>query len=439
MKFILNLFVFFNVLTVQFSIAQCSISVEDVEVCSNQVVVLSPDLSVEVSDFINQYDVQDIPFEPFDISKSNDLEMGDDQVFGPYDIGFDFAFFNEIYSEFWISSNGFISFVESPETYNSTPLPNNAGPYAAIFGAWEDWNPGAGGDIFFASFPGHLVVQFLELNSYNCGNEPDTTGTFQIVLHKNTNLIDIHTSQKIECTNSVQGIQNSNGSYSAVVEDRNSSLWSAQNQSVRFMPLSAEYINWYDSSNQLVFSGCPLVLEVDFTQEFYAEFDDGDFCQSSDTFTINVSLPVPAIEINGSLLLCDIAGYQYQWYLNEEEVEGANSQFYSPNINGNYTVVAYNSTGCFETSESVLVDFTSIDSFGNDNNWKVYPLPSTGDVNLSFDIGGNVFIYDLNSRLLQTKKVRNESNLSLNLKEGLYFAKFVDLHNKVSIKKIVVQ
>jgi hypothetical protein len=81
---------------------------------------------------------KDIPFEPFDISKSNDLEMGDDQVFGPYDIGFDFAFFNEIYSEFWISSNGFISFVESPETYNSTPPPNNAGPYAAIFGAWVD-------------------------------------------------------------------------------------------------------------------------------------------------------------------------------------------------------------------------------------------------------------------------------------------------------------
>lgn len=439
MKNTLNLFVLFNVFSIQYLIAQCTISVEDVEVCSKQEVIINPELSVEVTDLIFQYDVQDIPFDPFDISKSNDLEMGDDQVFGPYDIGFDFTFFNEVYSQFWISSNGFISFVEAPETYNSSPLPNNSGPYAAVFGAWEDWNPGAGGDIFFASFPAHLVIQFIDLNSYNCGNEIDTVGTFQIVLHKNTNLIDIHTSQKIECTNSVQGIQNSNGSYSAVVEGRNSSLWSAQNQSVRFTPLNSEYINWYDSNNQLVFSGCPLILETDFTQQFYVEFDDGDFCQSLDTFMIEVSLPIPTIEVNGGLLLCDIAGYQYQWYLNEEEVIGANSQFFSPNVNGNYTVVAYNSTGCFETSESVLVDFASIENSVNDNIWNVYPQPSSGNINLSFDVEGNVFLYDLNYRLLQTKKVSNGSNLSIILSEGLYFAKFVDLLNNVSFKKIVIQ
>ena len=439
MKNILNLFVFASLVSAQFSFAQCAIFVQDIEICGNQELVIVPELSNEISDLIFQYDVEEIPYEPFDISKSNDLEMGDDQVFGPYEIGFDFIFFNEIYSEFWISSNGFISFVEAPETYNSSELPTNSEPYAAIFGAWEDWNPGGGGDIFFASFPGHLVIQFIDLNSYNCGNESDSTGTFQIVLNKNTNYIDIHTSQKVDCTNSVQGIQNSTGNYSAVVEGRNSSLWSAQNQSVRFCPKSSEYINWYDSNNQLLFSGSPLVLDADFSQTFYVEFDDGDLCLSSDTFLVDVSLPVPSIDVNGSLLLCDLAGYQYQWYLNEVEIEGAISQFFSPNTNGNYTVVAFNSAGCFETSESVLVDFASVTNSNSNIIWRAYPQPSDGAVNLSFNHKGKFFLYDLNAKLLQSFAVNKVSSLSLDLSKGLYLAKFVSDNNQASFKKILVQ
>ena len=199
MYFKLILILFFKLFSLNILIAQCSIFVEDISVCESEQIIVIPDFSSEVSDLVNKYNVQQIDFEPIDISKSNDLEMGDDQVFGPYEIGFDFTFFNEVFSQFWISSNGFLSFVESPTTYNSSPLPNAGGPYSAIFGSWEDWNPGGGGDIFFASFPGKLVVQFIDLNSYNCGNDPDTTGTFQIVLHKNTNYIDIHVKQKIEC------------------------------------------------------------------------------------------------------------------------------------------------------------------------------------------------------------------------------------------------
>lgn len=439
MKIFLNLFVIFNLLSIRLSIAQCTISVEDVEVCGNQEVVIVPEFFPEISSLIFQYDVEEIPFEPFDISKSNDLEMGDDQVFGPYDIGFDFVFFNEIYNEFWISSNGFISFVEAPETYSSSELPNNIGPFAAVFGAWEDWNPGGGGDIFFASLPGQLVVQFIDLNSYNCGNESDSTGTFQIVLNKNTNYIDIHTSQKVECTNSVQGIQDFTANYSAVVEGRNSSLWSAQNQSFRFSPKSPEYINWYDSSNQLLFSGSPLVLNADYSQTFYVEFDDGDLCQSSDTFLLNVSLPIPSIDVNGSLLLCDLPGYQYQWYLNDVEIEGANSQFFSPNINGNYTVIAFNAAGCFEASESVLVDFVSLTNTNLNSIWSVYPQPSIGAVNLSFDDKGVFFLYDINARLLQSFEINKGSDFRLNLSKGLYVAKFADHKNQVSFKKIVVQ
>jgi len=439
MKFKLSLFLFFKLASVYCLFAQCTISIQDIAICEAEQVIVNPEFSSEVSDLIYAYDVQQINFEPIDISKSNDLEMGDDQVFGPYEIGFNFSFFNEVFSEFWISSNGFISFVESPTTYNSSAIPNAGGPYSAVFGAWEDWNPGGGGDIFFASFPGKLVVQFIDLNSYNCGNNPDTTGTFQIVLHKNTNYIDIHTEQKIECTNSVQGIQNSNGSYSAVVEGRNSSLWSSQNESYRFIPLSSQCFSWYDSDNTLVYSGCPLIIEPDVSETYYAEFNDENGCQSSDSFLIEVSLPVPNIDVNGSLLLCDISGYQYQWFLNEEEIDGANAQYHLPIANGSYTVTATNEIGCFKKSEPFLVDMSSINSSNRTDLWNIYPQPSMGVVNLKVDQSGEVFIYNLKFQLTQSFRVKKDQNISLNLEKGVYIAKYVTDYKNSLFKRIIIQ
>lgn len=439
MYFKLILILFFKLFSLNILIAQCSIFVEDISVCESEQIIVIPDFSSEVSDLVNKYNVQQIDFEPIDISKSNDLEMGDDQVFGPYEIGFDFTFFNEVFSQFWISSNGFISFVESPTTYNSSPLPNAGGPYSAIFGSWEDWNPGGGGDIFFASFPGKLVVQFIDLNSYNCGNDPDTTGTFQIVLHKNTNYIDIHVKQKIECTNSVQGIQNFNGTYAAFVEGRNSSLWSAQNQSFRFSPLSTQYLNWYDSNNTLIYSGCPLIIVPEYSQSYSVEFNDGDQCQSSDDFFVDVSLPFPTISVNGSLLLCDISGYQYQWLLDGIEIEGANAQYYSPNSNGIYTVSVTNQFNCNKISNPFVVDFSSIISIDEISYLNVFPQPSNRKVTLNVNIDGVIHLHDIKSRLLKSFDVNKGQNLELNLEKGIYIAKLVDSSRTYAYQKIIIQ
>ena len=145
--------------------AQCNINLDDFYTCTSDEVQISLPFNTQLDSNLNKYEIQEIEFSPIDISKSNDLKMGDDQIFGPYPIGFNFTFYNRVYNEFWISSNGFISFIEPPTTYNSSVIPNGGEPYASIMGAWEDWNPGGGGDIFFASFPSKLVVQYFELNS----------------------------------------------------------------------------------------------------------------------------------------------------------------------------------------------------------------------------------------------------------------------------------
>jgi hypothetical protein len=51
--------------------------------------------------------------------------MGDDTQQGPFQIGFNFCYFGQTYSQFWVGSNGWVSFSPGqPTTFTSTPIPN---------------------------------------------------------------------------------------------------------------------------------------------------------------------------------------------------------------------------------------------------------------------------------------------------------------------------
>ena len=151
--------------------------VEDIFICDEQTVSASASVDEVSLPIINEYEIEEIPFEPVDIKKLNSIPINDDQIIGPFNIGFDFNFFNESYSEFWISSNGYISFIEPSAGYNSHPIPNANGPYSTIFGAWEDWNPGEGGELRLGQFSNQLIIDFRNISSYNCGGNSDTAGT----------------------------------------------------------------------------------------------------------------------------------------------------------------------------------------------------------------------------------------------------------------------
>jgi hypothetical protein len=336
------------------------VEVEDIFICDEQTVSASASVDEVSLPIINEYEIEEIPFEPVDIKKLNSIPINDDQIIGPFNIGFDFNFFNESYSEFWISSNGYISFIEPSAGYNSHPIPNANGPYSTIFGAWEDWNPGEGGELRLGQFSNQLIIDFRNISSYNCGGNSDTAGTFQIILHKNSNTIDIYTINKYACTNSLQGIQGPNGQFAFAGEGRNSEMWSIQNSAVRFYPTNVNYIQWTDFDGNVIYNGNPLLHEVIESQAFIVQFTDNEGCISSDTLNLHLSLPTPSIINDNQYLFCELDGFEYQWYLSETLIEGANSQFYFPTQNGSYTVSATNNINCIEYSEAFEVTFTSI-------------------------------------------------------------------------------
>ncbi|MCX6257134.1 MAG: T9SS type A sorting domain-containing protein [Bacteroidia bacterium] len=210
------------------------------------------------------YNVEQIPFAPEPEPEANNgLNAGinnDDQVYGPFPIGFNFRFFGNIYSQFYIGSNGWINFSgASGDPWVTTPIPNTGSgtPNNCILGPWKDWQANVGPDPgnyvyykVYGSAPNRkLVVSFKNIPLYTCNI---AYGSFQIVLNEGTNIIDNHLINIPYCptwnsTHGVQGIQNADGSYAVSVPGRNNTDWTANDESWRYTP-NTVLAAWYTGS-----------------------------------------------------------------------------------------------------------------------------------------------------------------------------------------------
>ncbi|HEX2901032.1 MAG TPA: hypothetical protein VHS96_15040, partial [Bacteroidia bacterium] len=166
--------------------------------------------------------------------------LTDDAVTGSLPIGFNFNFFGATYTNFVMSSNGFISFdLASPNGCCSGQLlPNTATPNNLIAGYWEDLNPSLGGSIgygVFGSAPARrLVISYTSVQHFGGGNPV----TFQIKLHESSNVIEI---LNISCPTDgglhTTGIENAAGTVAFVASGRNSASFASTNETTTFTPI----------------------------------------------------------------------------------------------------------------------------------------------------------------------------------------------------------
>lgn len=224
----------------------------DTTLCAGQILQLSAAVTGSGPGTSN-YNISNIPFAPLSTAGTS-VTLSDDAVGGPYNIGFTFCFFNNSYTQFYIGSNGWVSFSPGqPTAYTSAPLPNAAAPVNCIMGPWQDWHPGVGGSVRYQTIgtaPNRiLVVSWVSVPMFSCTTN---LGTFQIVLYEGTNVIESHITSKPSCTTwaggtATQGIQNANGTVAIVNPGRNSSQWVANNESIRYTPFgtSTGTIQWF--------------------------------------------------------------------------------------------------------------------------------------------------------------------------------------------------
>jgi hypothetical protein len=152
-----------------------------------------------------------------DISMSGtELQLGDDAFDGPFGLGFDFRFYGEVYSEVFVSSNGFISFgAGSGSTGNPCPMSADFGTPYVIAPAWDDLDPGDTQDpIYYQAFDpcpigsGRcFIAQWDDICRYPGGPECAPGGTFQVIVYEdNTIVIQIEDAGQSEGESSSTGI-----------------------------------------------------------------------------------------------------------------------------------------------------------------------------------------------------------------------------------------
>ena len=109
--------------------------------------------------------------------------MSDDNVSGPYPIGIEFSFYDSTYTEFYVSSNGFIGFDPNMDNgcCSGQPLPDDDYINNIIAWAWRDGYPF--GDTYYENFDDKTIIQFDEYGL--CCTESDGSATVEIILYSN--------------------------------------------------------------------------------------------------------------------------------------------------------------------------------------------------------------------------------------------------------------
>jgi gliding motility-associated-like protein len=216
------------------------------------------------------YSVTNIPY----VAQTNtgtSITMSDDSQQGPFPIGFNFCFYGSTYTQFYIGSNGWISFSGGqPTTFTSAPLPtaNALVPKNCIMGPWQDWHPGLGGQIRYQTSGvapcRKLTVSWIGVPMFSCSGN---TGTFHIVINESTNYIENYIQSKPACLQwqggtAVEGIHNAPGSAAVTVPGRNSTAWTANNDAWRWVPSGPAVVpvlTWYQVGNPVAIGTGPTI------------------------------------------------------------------------------------------------------------------------------------------------------------------------------------
>ena len=188
------------------------------------------------------------------------------------DLGFEFCFFGDTYSQILIGSNGVLSFefenagqgngysLDSDDTLPNAS--NSTLSEANIFGVGHDIDPSVCGDINYvvlgASPSRQFVVNYSEVCHFGSSCN-DNKSSSQIILYESSNAIDVNIYDKPTCTswndgNAVVGVQNVAGTVAFTPPGRNTGVWDTTDEFWRFTPSLGDpdfTIEWFDGETSV--------------------------------------------------------------------------------------------------------------------------------------------------------------------------------------------
>ncbi|NNM23527.1 MAG: hypothetical protein HKO54_08225, partial [Flavobacteriaceae bacterium] len=198
------------------------------------------------------------------------VSLPDDNGTAALPIGFGFDFFGTNYTNFYIASNGFVSFtgngMSTSVSWTPTTLPSSGIPNGMVAVVWDDLSPNISGTIRYETIgtaPNRkLVVNYEAVPLFGTTE----TVTSQMQLHEGTNVIEIHTTlAENDGGVRTQGIENAAGNDGYTTPGRNLASWTASNDYVAFIPIPGSLPD-----------NCGNPVTVSFSQSMFTCADIGD-------------------------------------------------------------------------------------------------------------------------------------------------------------------
>jgi len=153
----------------------------------------------------------DLVFNWKDISKTGTsvTDLRDDNYSGPYPINGNFRFFGNVYTDFYISSNGFIGFgnTRNFNKYRNTNIPDNSYPNNILAWCWDDLSA-KNGSVYYQAIDNKFVIQFLNYGRYGS----DKKITAEVIFDNDSIIYQYKTIEKgFTLSSNTVGIENENG------------------------------------------------------------------------------------------------------------------------------------------------------------------------------------------------------------------------------------
>lgn len=289
---------------------------------------------------------------------------GDDIVSTVRTLPFTFSFFCNNVTQYYISTNGFITFSsgQGAGCCLGQALPSVASPNNVIAMCWSDLNTNLGGTIDHfttGTAPNRVVV-------IRWNNVRFVTGvgavTGEIHIYEGSNVVEVHIlSQNSSGMTNTLGLENTTGTVGASPNGYNASSWTAASPiAFRFTPQSTanslvSSIVWMPSTglsnpNILNPKASPAVPT---SYSFTAVLNNG--CVMRDTINVAISdfpytlsvAPDSTCPGDTSRITFNGAGVSYRWIPNVGiSSDTAQNPLVFPNSSTTYRLTAFNALGC---------------------------------------------------------------------------------------------
>jgi hypothetical protein len=222
-------------------------------------------------------------------------QVSDDWLSEPVLMDWEFELFGVAYTQFQVSSNGYLFFDDSAVSSGYSPwsingqLPSDALPFPAIFAVYNDMDPSTCGTIHYGidgeSPQRKWVVSWNELCVFGSGGTcQDQFVSAQLILHETSNAVEFHVINRSSCSGwnddaLIIGLQNENATLAFTAPDFNNQNPIVNERSWLTVPLGAQDPNFDDGS--CLYVGCMDPLACNFQPDAIESDDTCIYVQES--------------------------------------------------------------------------------------------------------------------------------------------------------------